>query len=419
MRRRKRRWPWILLLLIAGGAGGWWYYTRENPADAAPEYETVKIARGDLTKFVSATGELNPLVKVEIGSQISGTISKLNVDFNSVVKEGDILCELDPATYEANYAQTRAERSSAEAERDLQRRSLERKKQLISKQLLSVADFDKVESDLRRAEAQLELTEARLKKAKVDLDRCRILSPINGVVVDRTAEIGQTIAASFSAPKLFMLAADLTKMQINAKVSEADIGQIHEKQKVKFEVDAYPDSFFGEVVQVRNSPIAEENVVNYDVIIAVINPDMKLKPGMTAIVQIITGERSAVLRVPNGALRFRPASKNGPVTAGGPPSGGPRGGGGGGGGGPAPGAQGPGFKPKQATDEKQIYLKPANPKDELVAVKIKTGLSDGVQTEILSGLNEGDEVVLLQKPKKDEGSGTTNPFSGGMGGGRR
>ena len=419
MRRRKRRWPWILLLLIAGGAGGWWYYTRENPADAAPEYETVKIARGDLTKFVSATGELNPLVKVEIGSQISGTISKLNVDFNSVVKEGDILCELDPATYEANYAQTRAERSSAEAERDLQRRSLERKKQLIAKQLLSVADFDKVESDLRRAEAQLELTEARLKKAKVDLDRCRILSPINGVVVDRTAEIGQTIAASFSAPKLFMLAADLTKMQINAKVSEADIGQIHEKQKVKFEVDAYPDSFFGEVVQVRNSPIAEENVVNYDVIIAVINPDMKLKPGMTAIVQIITGERSAVLRVPNGALRFRPASKNGPVTAGGPPSGGPRGGGGGGGGGPAPGAQGPGFKPKQATDEKQIYLKPANPKDELVAVKIKTGLSDGVQTEILSGLNEGDEVVLLQKPKKDEVSGTTNPFSGGMGGGRR
>jgi HlyD family secretion protein len=409
MRRRKRRWPWILLLLIAGGAGGWWYYTRENPADAAPDYETVKIGRGDLTKFVSAAGELNPLVKVEIGSQISGTISKLNVDFNSEVKEGDILCELDPATYEANYAQTRAERSSAEAERDLQRRSLERKKQLISKQLLSVADFDKVESDLRRAEAQLELTEARLKKAKVDLDRCRILSPINGVVVDRTAEIGQTIAASFSAPKLFMLAADLTKMQINAKVSEADIGQIHEKQKVKFEVDAYPDSFFGEVVQVRNSPIAEESVVNYDVIIAVNNPDMKLKPGMTAIVQIITGERSAVLRVPNGALRFRPASKNGPVTAGGPPSGGPRGGGGDG---PAPGAQGPGFKPKQATAEKQLYLKPANPKDELVALKVKIGLSDGVQTEILSGLNEGDEVVLLQKPKNDEVSGTTNPFSG-------
>jgi HlyD family secretion protein len=206
-----------------------------------------------------------------------------------------------------------------------------------------------------------------------------------------------------------MLAADLTKMQINAKVSEADIGQIHEKQKVKFEVDAYPDSFFGEVVQVRNSPIAEESVVNYDVIIAVNNPDMKLKPGMTAIVQIITGERSAVLRVPNGALRFRPASKNGPVTAGGPPSGGPSGGGGGG---PAPGAQGPGFKPKQATDEKQLYLKPASPKDELVALKVKIGLSDGVQTEILSGLNEGDEVVLLQKPKNDEVSGTTNPFSG-------
>lgn len=401
MRRRKRRWPWILILVMAAGGGGWWYYQRANQAEAPPEYETVKLGRGDLVKAVSAIGDLNPLVKVEIGSQISGTIAKLHVDFNSVVKEGDVLCELDPATYEANYAQTKAERASAEAERDLQRRSVERKKQLMDRQLLSVAEFDKVESDLRRAEAQLELVEARHKKAKVDLERCRILSPINGVVVDRTAEIGQTIAASFSAPKLFVLAADLTKMQINAKVSEADIGQIQVGQKVRFLVDAYPEPFVGDVVQVRNSPITEESVVNYDVIIAVNNPDQKLKPGMTATVQVITGERTGVLRVPNAVLRFKPPSKS-PPGAGGPP--------------PPPPAMssGPTFKPKEQSNERQVYLKPVKPGDALVPTKVQVGLSDGVQTEVLAGIKEGDELILLQKPKKDEGGATTNPF-GGMG----
>ena len=408
MRRRKRRWPWIVVLLMAAGAGGWWYYVRENPKDEIPEYETVAVARGDVTKTVAAIGDVNPLVKVEVGSQISGTVAKLYVDFNSEVKAGDILCELDPATYEANYAQARAECASAEAERDLQRRNLERKTQLRDRQLLSPADFDQVESDLRRAAAQLELVEARMKKAKVDLERCKIAAPINGVVVDRTAEIGMTIAASFSAPKLFIMAADLTKMQINAKVSEAYIGQIKSGQQVKFVVDAWPDPFLGEVVQVRNSPLEVENVVNYDVIIAVNNPDLKLKPGMTATVQVITGEVKNAVRVPNGAFRFRPPGKTPPAAgAGGPP-------------GPPP--SGPAAMPpallaggKSASDEKEVYLKPKNPTDALVAVKVKTGLSDGVQTEVLTGLREGDEVILLVKQKQEESAGTTNPFGGGMG----
>lgn len=408
MRRRKRRWPWILFLLIAGGAGGWWFFHRENPADALPEYETLIIAKADLTKVVSAIGDVNPLVKVEVGSQISGTIAKLFVDYNSEVKEGDILCELDPATYEANYAQAKAECASAAAERDLQRKNLERKTQLKDRMLLSTADFDQVESDLRRAEAQLELVEARMKKSKVDLERCKIPAPIDGVVVDRTAEIGQTIAASFSAPKLFVMAADLTKMQINAKVSEAYIGQIINGQKVKFVVDAWPDAFNGEVVQVRNSPITEENVVNYDVIIAVNNPDLKLKPGMTATVQIITGERPNVVSVPNGAMRFRPPAKPGDKPAAGtsaPSSGPPTG---------APTTTLIGYRQKDGANEKQVYLKPKNPADPLVPTTIKIGLSDGLQTEVLSGLKEGDEVILLIKPKTDDAAGSTNPF-GGMG----
>lgn len=406
MRRRKRRWPWILLLLLAGGGGGWWYYQKENPAQTIPEYETSVVSRGDVTKTVAAIGDVNPLVKVEVGSQISGTVAKLYVDFNSEVKEGDILCELDPATYEANYAQSKAECASAAAERDLQRKNLERKTQLRDRQLLSTADFDQVEADLRRAEAQLELVEARMKKSKVDLERCKITAPITGVVVDRTAEIGMTIAASFSAPKLFIMAADLTKMQINAKVSEAYIGQIKSGQKVKFVVDAWPDPFLGEVVQLRNSPIEVENVVNYDVIIAVNNPDLKLKPGMTATVQVITGVSTNALRVPNGAFRFKPPAKI-PEGAPGPP---------------APPGSGPGNMSsalmagaKAANDDKEVYLKPRNPTDALVAVKVKTGLSDGVQTEVISGLKEGDEVILLLKQKQAEGAATTNPFGGGMG----
>ncbi len=405
MRRRTRRWPWILLLLLSGGAGAWWFYQKENPKETIPEYETAVVTRGDVIKTVSAIGDVNPLVKVEVGSQISGTVAKLYVDFNSEVKEGDILCELDPATYEANYAQSKAECASAAAERDLQRKNLDRKKQLLDRQLLPAADFDQVESDLRRAEAQLELVEARMKKARVDLDRCKIAAPINGVVVDRTAEIGMTIAASFSAPKLFIMAADLTKMQINAKVSEAYIGQIKTKQQVKFVVDAWPDPFVGEVVQVRNSPIEEENVVNYDVIIAVNNPDMKLKPGMTATVQVITGESKAALRIPNGAFRFKPAGKSRP-TATGPPGAPPTG--------PAalPAALVAGGK--AASDEKEVYLKPVNPADPPVPVKVKTGLSDGLNTEILSGLKEGDEFILLLKQKAEETAGTNNPFGGGM-----
>lgn len=411
-RSRRKKWPVLLFLLAAAGTAGWWWWTHREQKVTGPEYETTTVTRGDLEKIVSATGELNPLVTVEIGSQISGTIAKLNVDFNSKVRAGDLLCQLDPATYEAAHSQAQADESSARAALELQQRTLERKTLLLKQEFFAQADFDKAKADLSQAEAAVQVAEARVKRARVDLDRCSIYAPIDGVVVDRTAEIGQTIAASFNAPKLFVLANDLAKMQINAKISEADIGQLQIGQLVRFNVDAYTEDFKGEVVQVRNSPIKEENVVNYDAIIAVDNPDHKLKPGMNAVVYITTGERKNVLRVPNSALRFQPPAGGGDEGRSGPGGGPPAGGGG-----PPPAGR---KRPAGAPDEKTVYRKPTSPSAPLVPVKVRLGLNDGLQTEVLDGLKEGDLLVTLLKPSAaGGGSGMTNPFGGPMGGGRR
>jgi HlyD family secretion protein len=440
-RRRRSKWPWIIVLLLAAGGGWWWWNDSQKGNDAPPEYETAVISKGDVKKVVKASGVANPITKVEIGSQISGTISTLNVDFNSKVKTGDVLCRLDPATYEAASLQAEAERTSALAEREYQKKTLGRKKQLLEDKLFPQADYDKAEADLASAEARLLLAEARVKKAKVDLDRCTIYAPIDGIIIDRTAEVGMTIAASFNAPKLFILAKDLTQMQINAQVSEADIGQVQPKQKVKFKVDAYPEPFEGEVVQVRNSPISEENVVNYDAIIHVSNPDMKLKPGMTGDTDIVTSERGNVLRVPNSALRFKPPGSSSGFSGGGRPAG--SGGGEGrrreGGSASGSGSSKPAGAPsstagartersddtqapkRPAADtspEREVYLKPASITDELKPVKVQVGISDGINTEIISGLSEGDTVITLLKPPAGSGP-VSNPFGGGMSSGRR
>lgn len=418
-RRRRRKWPWMLVLLAVLGGGGWWYWRQQGQKTTGPEYETAKVERGDIVKTVRATGALNPLVMVEIGSQISGTISELFVDFNSKVKAGDVLCRLDPATYEANLKQSIAQRNSARAEYELQKATLERKRQLLEKNFFAQADYDVAVANLKRAEAQLELTEAQLNKVEVDLERCTIVAPMDGIIIDRTAEVGQTIAASFNAPKLFVLANDLTKMQINARVSEADIGQIKEGQHVKFRVDAYNEEFRGDVVQVRNAAVTEENVVNYDAIISVDNPDLKLKPGMNTTSNIIVGEVKNVLKVPNAALRFKPRSAS--ESGGAPREGGfGAGGGGGGEGRRRPGGPGNGEKAEE-NDIREVYLPPTTPGGEAIPHKIKVGLSDGVYTEVLEGLSEGQEVVVLQKGLTTQvQTEQRNPFGGGMGpGGRR
>src|SRR5437763_1411456 len=301
-RRLKRLWLFALLLV---GAGLGWYLNQS--AGSSVEYETTVVSRGALTQVVTASGQLSPVVKVEVGSQISGIIEKLLVDFNSPVKAGEVIAQLDPATYEANLIQAQGNLASARAALELAQLNANRAKALQDEKLNARADYEKGMADLHQAEAAVKISEGSLKKAQVDLARCTIYAPIDGIVISRNVNVGQTVAASLSAPTLFIIANDLTKMQIEADVAEADIGQVGVGQDVEFTVDAFPgQSFQGKVTQIRNAPKADQNVVTYVTIIDVTNPNLKLKPGMTANVSILVTHRDNILKIPNAALRFRP-----------------------------------------------------------------------------------------------------------------
>ena len=297
---------WIVIILLLAGAGvGIWFWA--NPSEKPPEFRTSLVARGDVIQAATATGTLNPVVNVQVGSQVSGIILKLYADFNSKVTNGQIIAELDPATYKANMAQVEGDLASARASLTLMEFNAKRAKELFSSKLIPESDFEKATADLLQAQAQVKIREANLQKAKVDLTRCTIYSPIDGVVIDRKVDVGQTVAASMNAPLLFMIANDLSHMQIDSNVSEADVGGIEDGQPVTFTVDAFPGrTFTGKVIQVRNAAVTVQNVVTYDTVIEVSNPDLKLKPGMTANVSIITAQKKNVLKVPNGALRFKP-----------------------------------------------------------------------------------------------------------------
>src|SRR5262245_50222612 len=304
VRRIRMKWP-LSLAVLAGGVGVGWYFNR--PSDNPIQYETTAVTRGELTQVVTATGQLNPLVKVEVGSQISGIIQKLFVDFNSPVKEGQVIAQLDPATFEANLIQAQGNLANAKAAEELAQLSAERAKTLQIEKLNAKAEYEKSLADLHQAEAAVKVTEGSLKKAQVDLARCTIYAPVDGIVISRNVNVGQTVAASLSAPTLFVIANDLAKMQIEADVAEADIGLLETGQDVEFTVDAFPgQTFHGKVTQVRNAPKADQNVVTYVTVIDVSNPNLKLKPGMTANVSVIVTHHDKVLKVANAALRFRP-----------------------------------------------------------------------------------------------------------------
>src|SRR5437867_5384316 len=304
-RSRRVKWLVIWAFLAVLVLGLVWYFISDH--SEPPQYQTSAVTRGDMTQTVTANGTLNPVVNIQVGSQISGNIQKLFADFNSLVKSNQIVAQLDPATFQASVHQAEGDLANAKAALELAQVNARRSADLFKNNLIPQSDNEKAVADLHQAEAQVKIKEAALERAQVDLTRCTIYAPVDGIVISRNVDVGQTVAASMNAPTLFVIANDLSKMQIDANVSEADVGAIEEKQTASFTVDAFPSrTFEGQVTQIRNSPITVQNVVTYDTVIAVNNPDLKLKPGMTATVSITTAQKSGVVKVPNAALRFRP-----------------------------------------------------------------------------------------------------------------
>src|SRR5438046_5929623 len=297
---------WLLRMAVRACVGVSAVSYVKRPKDAELDFKTAPITRGEITQVVTANGALNPVRTVTVGSQISGIITELKVDFNSKVRQGDELAKIDPATYERALARAVADLANAQAGLELAKFNSKRAKQLYADRLISESEFEQVEVALQQADANVKIHQASVDSAKVDLDRTTIYAPISGMVISRKVDAGQTVAASFNTPELFTIANDLTKMQIETLVSEADVGGVEEGQRVNFAVDAFQGrKFSGRVNQVRFAPITNQNVVSYTAVVEVDNRELKLRPGMTANATIITAQRTNVLCVPNAALRFR------------------------------------------------------------------------------------------------------------------
>jgi len=398
----KRFVPWVALvvgLLIVASV------VRQCRNGRTENYQVATVTRGAITQAVTATGTLNPVVNVQVGSQVSGNIAKLFVDFNSQVKAGQVVAQIDPVLFQATVTQAEGDLANTQAALELARVNATRTQELFARKTSSQADLDQAMANLHQAEANVKIKQGALDKAKADLDHCTITSPIDGVVISRNVDVGQTVAASLQAPVIFQIANDLTKMQIDANVAEADVGALEIDQDVDFTVDAFPmRTFRGKVVQVRNAPITVQNVVTYDTVIGVSNPDLKLKPGMTANVSIIVAQKDNVLQIKNAALRYRPAEaasaemSSAKVASGGSTS-------------RTPGSVQRGAGRERRPSERTVYiLSDGRPK----SVQIKTGISDGVVTEVVEGLKEGDRVITAELASKSSAASTpANPFSGG------
>ena len=301
---RPRRLIFPLVVVVAAAGAFFWWRERQKPAPAS--FNTVNVSRGTLTQTVTATGDLQPVATVEVSSQISGLIKEVLVDYNSQVKAGDVLARIDPATYVTRLRQAEAELANTKANHQLVRINAERIRSLHERNLVSQQELDQAEAQLSQADAQLLIRTSAVESVKVDLGRCTITAPIDGVVLDRPATVGKTVSASTSAPVLFVLVNDLSLLQIKAAIAEADIGNVKEGQNVAFTVDAFPSrSFRGVVRQIRNQPVVQSNVVTYATLIDVNNDNLSLKPGMTANVSVTVQERPDVLLVPNSTLRAR------------------------------------------------------------------------------------------------------------------
>jgi HlyD family secretion protein len=458
--KSKRKWFYVILILLLLGAGAFYFWGRGEQNGSNQRYRLVRVERGEISSTVTATGTINPVVTVLVGSQVSGTIKALYADFNSRVKEGDIIAQIDPAIFQAQVDEAKAgvataQANLANAQANLQslqanlvkaevavsdaKRTLDRNVQLMKMSAIAQSALDTAQANYDSAVAQREANKAQLEVAKAQIESAKaqiehdkaalrmtetnlryttIRSPVNGVVISRNVDVGQTVAASLQAPILFTIAKDLTEMQVDTNFSEADIGRIETGQEATFTVDAYPEiTFRGKVSEIRNAPQTIQNVVTYDVVIRVANPDLKLKPGMTANVTLLVAHRDGALRIPNAALRFRPVGASGengeegmkkeepkkevPQTAG-----------------PSEEQRKKLMKMGSSSQEKKGMPGRAwilSPQGKPILVPVVLGITNGTFSEIISGdLKEGTQVIVGEMTKDNaQNRGTPSPLTGG------
>ena len=378
---------WIAGLVLIAVVLAWKLLPRDRP-EAAQEWTTAKVERGRMTAKVTASGTLSALVTVQVGSQVSGRIAGIYVDFNSPVKKGQVIARIDPQLFDAALAQVRANLQAAQANlaraqvqaRDAERQA-KRADELVEQKLISQSERDttRANADAARAgvtaaEAAVAQSQASVSQAEVNLAYTTIASPTDGVVISRSVDVGQTVAASLQAPTLFVIAQDLRQMQVNTNVAESDIGKLTADMPVSFTVDAYPqERFKGRVRQIRNSPTTLQNVVTYDAVVGVENPELKLRPGMTANVSFVYADKDSVLQVPSAALRFRPSAEFLEQA----------------------GLKGDSPRGAREQGQRQVWvLREGKPQ----ALPVRTGVSDGSMTEIVEGeLREGEDVITEQR----------------------
>lgn len=393
--------PWVTrtlvllaLLLAAGGAYFAWKTT--NTPSAEMRYRTQPVERGALTQLAAANGTLNPVTLVNVGTQVSGTVKQWFADFNDEVKEGQKLLELDPSILEAQVRQSEASLANVRSQLKLAEANAARAQELFRLEYISRQEFDVATQSLEAARAQVAQISALVQKDRTNLGYSIIRSPVSGVVVSREVDVGQTVAASFQTPTLFKIAQDLAKMQINSSYAEADIGSLKEGQQATFRVDAFPSrTFRGAVKQVRLNPTTVQNVVTYNVVIAVDNPDLVLMPGMTAYVSIVVAQRDDALLVPNAALRFRPATTTSQPAQRKPGAGRP-----GEGRRAEPGNGEPG---QSGTVHVLTDGKPR-------AVRVRVGITDNRMSEIIGGeLKAGDAVIVEDRQTPAKSAGASRP----------
>lgn len=360
-----------IAVVAVAGVSIWFFSSKKKTQSIV--FETVKVEKADISSSVTATGTVEPMTEVEVGTQVSGIIDKIYVDYNSIVKEGQLIAEMDKVTLESELASAQAAYDGNKAEYEYQEKNYKRSKSLHERQMISDSEFETATYDYLKAKSNYDSSKATLAKAKRNLSYATITSPIDGVVIDRAVEEGQTVAAGFETPTLFTIAADLTQMQVVADVDEADIGGVKEGQRVTFTVDAYPgDIFEGNVTQIRlgssssssssSTSTSSESVITYEVVISAQNPDLKLKPRLTANVTIYTLDKNNILSVPAKALRFNPeqpiVSKDDII--------------------------------KDCDAQHKVWTKEGNI---FTAHPVEIGISNGIRTEIIKGISEGTEII--------------------------